>query len=110
MKAQVETILLDLGGVPGGGFNRVAEGVLWAMEQPEPWSWRATKQLYPAVAARTGCNSSCAEKSMRNFIMTLWEHGDQEKLHMLFSNRKSPPRTKEFISIMAKRILVQTMQ
>lgn len=102
-RTHVSNLLISLG-IPTKlrGYAYLREAVLLMAKKPDQ---SITKELYPAVAALCGCQSTHVERSIRNAIETAWMHRDDRlwQLHFLPAPDGVIPRPSnaEFISRLA---------
>lgn len=85
------------------GYTYLREAVPLWMKDP---TQSITKELYPAVAARCGCDKSHVERSIRSAIDVAWRNRDESIWRMYFqpdsSGRIPRPTNGDFISRLAQ--------
>lgn len=81
-RTHVSNLLLSLG-IPTKlrGYTYLREAVLLMAKDPKQ---SITKELYPAVAALCGCESTHVERSIRSAIATAWKHRDDRIWQLYF--------------------------
>lgn len=114
LEAQISTALDELG-IPRHtkGYRHLQLAILMAAERIEVING-ITKELYPALAKRSGSTPSSVERSIRHAIRQAWEQGSHEVHRKYFghtvSATKGNPTNSEFIALLADRIRLQRGQ
>ena len=105
-RTDVSNVLLSLG-IPTKlrGYGYLREAVLLMADNP---GQSITKELYPDVAVRCGCEASHVERSARSAIAAAWEKRD-EQVWLLYFKPDSEgvlrrPTNAEFISRLAENM------
>lgn len=105
-RSYVSNVLLMLG-IPTKlrGYGYLREAVLLMAENP---GQSITKELYPAVAARCGCEPSHVERSSRSAIATAWKKRDEQTWRFYFQpdgdGTLSRPTNAEFVTRLSETV------
>lgn len=64
-----------------------------------------SKELYPYVAAQTGCADwRSVERAIRAVILDAWEERNEAVWEQYFPNQKKAPTNKQFLAVLAECI------
>ena len=102
------THLLHEMGVPAhlSGYGYLRDAVCMVIENPILIN-NMTKQVYPALAARSGKTPASVEKAIRTAVEVSWNRGKAELLEEVFgftvNSQKGKPTNTEYIAMLADR-------
>lgn len=100
----VTSALMELG-IPTkrGGFHFCREAILMLGDNP---SLQVTKHIYPELAKAGGCKAEAVEKSIRDVIVSAYEHRNDAAWRRYFSpapNGQIPrPSNRMFLSVLSE--------
>lgn len=105
-RSQVSNVLISLGvATKLHGFLYLREAILLAAEKP---GQSITKELYPQVAVRCGCDASHVERCARSAIGTAWKKRNEEAWKRYFQPGEDGtirrPTNGEFITAIAEKL------
>ena len=104
---RITSLLHDLG-VPAhlSGYGYLRDAVCMVIENPILIN-NMTKQVYPALAARSGKTPASVEKAIRTAVEVSWSRGRAEILEEVFgftvNSQKGKPTNTEYIAMLADR-------
>lgn len=110
-RSHVSNILISLG-VPTKlrGYGYLREAVLLMAQKP---GQSITKELYPEVAVRCGCESSHVERCSRNAIEAAWRKRNEEVWSVYFrpeaDGTYSRPTNAEFMTGIAEKLHLRVL-
>lgn len=111
-RTHVSNLLVSLGvSTKLRGYAYLREAVLSIADTPMQ---SITKELYPSIARRFGCNSAQVERSIRNAIQSAWSQRSDSTWSQIFQpdgdGNIARPSNAVFISSLADRITLDQMQ
>lgn len=83
------------------GFAYLREAVVLMTQDPRQ---SITKELYPAVAKRCGCEKEHVERSIRSALEAAWKRRDPQVWQLYFPDALHRPTNAEFISRLAEAL------
>lgn len=96
------------------GYRYIREAALTVVRFFPDGAFNITNQIYQIVAMRLGTSPTRVERSIRHAIETACNHGNVKQLHDIFgytiNAAKGKPTNKEFISLLADKIIIGTKQ
>ncbi len=91
------------------GYIYLKHAIIMATKD-ETITERITKELYPAVAKKTGSSVAGVERAIRHAVQNAWKRGNEQFLTELFGNAISKttgrPTNREFIATVAEEIRI----
>ena len=111
-RTHVSNMLVSLGiSTKLRGYTYLREAILSIAANPMQ---SITKELYPAVARKFGCNSAQVERSIRNAIQSAWSQRASGAWSLIFQTDEQGtvrrPTNAVFISRLADRVSLDQMQ
>jgi len=111
LEARVTSVLHEIG-VPAHirGYHFMREAILMAIENHDVLNF-VTKELYPAIAKKSGSTASRVERAIRHAIEVAWSRGKLDAIENIFgytvNNSKGKPTNSEFIALISDRLRIE---